>query len=162
MNSYNKVEGSDIMNDKEEKMLESTIKEDGFMSEVDSVMKKDARNRKKLLRDVEKDLASHSQKLVAYDRVAKDHKLLQVKYDSIKKEFSEFEKQKLEIISQLQEGVNSLQQENQLLKRVMVKQKKKLLGLQSIVELIVNDYGLNNIEIVTGLSADKIKEYLEK
>ena len=56
--------------------------------------------------------------------------------------------------------MENLQVENRLLKKVVINDKRKISGLKSIVELVVNDYGIQNIELVTGLSSDKIKEYL--
>lgn len=133
-----------------------------FLSNVESSMKKDSKNRKKILRDVEKDLEIHTKKMVEYDRIVKAYKLLEVKYESLKKETSENEKITNERITTLKQALENLENENKLLKKVVMNQKRKVSGLQSIVELVVKDYGIKNIELVTGLSSDKIKEYFQE
>jgi len=137
------------------------VKVNEIFKEIESSIKKDAKDRKQILRDVENDLESHSKKIVEYDRTAKAYKLLEVKYSTLEKEASELKKITSERIDILKEQVNNLDSENKILKRVVMNQKRKISGLQSIVELVVNDYGIQNIELVTGLSSDKIKEYFQ-
>lgn len=132
-----------------------------FLSKMESAMKKDSKDRKKILRDVEKDLASHSQKMVEYDRTAKAYKLLEVKYNNLARESQEKEQAASDKIEVLKQNVDNLANENKILKKMVMNQKRKISGLQSIVELVVNDYGIQNIELVTGLSSDKIKEYFQ-
>jgi len=132
-----------------------------MFKEIESTIKKDAKDRKKILKDVENDLESHSKKMVEYDRTAKAYKLLEVKYNALKNESTEAEKIATDRITKLKEENDNLENENKILKRVVMNQKRKISGLQSIVELVVNDYGIQNIELVTGLSSDKIKEYFQ-
>lgn len=132
-----------------------------MFKEIESTIKRDEKDRKKILNDVENDLVSHSKKMAEYDRTAKAYKLLEVKYNTLKSESSEYEKIATDRIAALTEENRNLENENKILKRVLMNQKRKISGLQSIVELVVNDYGIQNIELVTGLSSDKIKEYFQ-
>ena len=61
----------------------------------------------------------------------------------------------------MKENLENAEHENKMLKKIVMNQKRKISGLQSIVELVVNDYGIQNIKLVTGLSIDKIKEYFQ-
>ena len=57
-----------------------------ILNDIEMIMEKESQNRNKIFKDVERNLAEHSQKLVEYDRVAKEHELLKIKYKSLKKE----------------------------------------------------------------------------
>ncbi len=133
-----------------------------MMSSIESSMKKDMQDRKKILKDMEKSLVSHSEKLVKYTETEKAYKLLEVKYANLLNEYMDFEKNKNLQVSKLENNINNLELENKLLKKLITENKKKISGLQSIVELMVNDYGISNIEVVTGLPIDKIKEYFQE
>ena len=88
--------------------------------------------------------------------------MLEVKYANLLNEYMDFEKNKNLQVSKLENNINNLELENKLLKKLITENKKKISGLQSIVELMVNDYGISNIEVVTGLPIDKIKEYFQE
>ena len=157
-----RITKGDIMEQKNTNVSKELEDVNKFLSNVESAMKKDSKNRNKMLKDVEKDLEIHSKKMVEYDRTAKAYKLLEVKYESLKKETCENEKTSRDKIIALKQITENLESENKLLKKVIMNQKRKISGLQSIVELVVNDYGIKNIELVTGLSSDKIKEYFQE
>ena len=149
--------------EQKKEVLEKNISNDTtFLSKMEFIMKKDSKDRKRILNDVAKDLDSHSKKIVEYDRTAKAYRLLELKYASLEKEMRESEQMNAEKVNNLTTKVNNLENENKLLKRIAMNQKRKISGLQSIVELVVNDYGIQNIEIVTGLSSDKIREYFQE
>lgn len=132
-----------------------------ILNDIEMIMEKESQNRNKIFKDVERNLAEHSQKLVEYDRVAKEHELLKIKYKSLKKEYKENEELRNKQVSSLKENLENAEHENKMLKKIVMNQKRKISGLQSIVELVVNDYGIQNIQLVTGLSIDKIKEYFQ-
>ena len=138
--------------EQKKEVLEKNISNDTtFLSKMEFIMKKDSKDRKRILNDVAKDLDSHSKKIVEYDRTAKAYRLLELKYASLEKEMRESEQMNAEKVNNLTTKVNNLENENKLLKRIAM-----------IVELVVNDYGIQNIEIVTGLSSDKIREYFQE
>lgn len=132
-----------------------------MLNDIETIMEQESQNRNKIFKDVETKLAAHSQKLVEYDRVAKEHDLLKIKYKSLKKEYKENEELRNKQVSSLKENLENVEHENKMLKKIVMNQKRKISGLQSIVELVVNDYGIQNIQLVTGLSIDKIKEYFQ-
>ena len=132
-----------------------------ILNDIETIMEQESQNRNKIFKDVERNLAEHSQKLVEYDRVAKEHELLKIKYKSLKKEYKENEELRNKQVSSLKENLENAEHENKMLKKIVMNQKRKISGLQSIVELVVNDYGIQNIKLVTGLSIDKIKEYFQ-
>lgn len=132
-----------------------------ILNDIEMIMEKESQNRNKIFKDVERNLAEHSQKLVEYNRVARAYDLLEIKYKSLKKEYKENEELRNKQVSSLKENLENAEHENKMLKKIVMNQKRKISGLQSIVELVVNDYGIQNIQLVTGLSIDKIKEYFQ-
>ncbi len=131
------------------------------LREIEDIMKQESLNRYNIFKDVEKNLQEHSQKLVEYDRAKRAYELLEVKYGALKKEYAQSEEMKNKRIESLKSTLENVDHENKILKKMVMAQKRKISGLQSIVELVVNDYGIQNIELVTGLSSDKIKEYFQ-
>lgn len=141
-----------------ENIVDNTKK---VISNIEASIKKDMKDRNQILKDMEQSLANHSKRLVEYDQIEKSYKLLEVKYRNLLKEHDDFQKDSTEQIAKLEHCVDNLELENKLLKKIVTENKRKISGLQSIVELMVNDYGISNIEVVTGLSSEKIKEYFQ-
>lgn len=131
------------------------------LTDIESIMEQESQNRNMIFKDVEKNLFAHNQKLIEYDRIARAYDLLEVKYKSLKKEYKENEELRNKQVLSLKSNLENLDHENKMLKKIVINQKRKISGLQSIVELVVNDYGIQNIQLVTGLSIDKIKEYFQ-
>lgn len=150
------------MSPKKETIKNELDQTNELLSKIEDVMKKDSKDRKKILKDVEKDMESHSKRMVEYDRTAKAYKLLEVKYNTLASEVEQIKKSADNTIEALKANLENSENENKLLKKMIMSQKRKISGLQSIVELIVNDYGIQNVELVTGLSSDKIKEYFQE
>lgn len=132
-----------------------------ILTDIESIMEQESQNRNMIFKDVEKNLAAHNQKLIEYDRISRAYDLLKIKYKSLKKESKENEELRNKQVSSLKSNLENLDNENKMLKKIIMNQKRKISGLQSIVELVVNDYGIQNIQLVTGLSIDKIKEYFQ-
>lgn len=141
-----------------ENVVENTNK---IMANIEASMKRDMKDRNQILKDMEQSLLNHSKRLVEYDQIEKAYKLLEVKYNSLLKEHTEMENQATIQMETLTHNVQNLELENKLLKKLITENKRRISGLQSIVELMVNDYGMSNIEVVTGLSGEKIKEYFQ-
>lgn len=144
----------DIM-EKDNKKVKSEVE-----LNIDKRIQNDFKNRDNLFKSVEEDLQIHTRNLMAYGRIEKEYKLLKVKYQSLENEYRKLESLYGVEYRKLKNNMENLQVENRLLKKVVINDKRKISGLKSIVELVVNDYGIQNIELVTGLSSDKIKEYL--
>ena len=128
---------------------------------IDSIIKQDNKDRKAILKEVEKNLMDHSEKLAEAEKINSDYNLLKIKYDSLKREadstFGTFNKQ----IKNLEDKSNNLEKENVVLKKIINDNNLQISGLKTIVELLVNKYGINTIENIKSLSEEKINEYLE-
>ena len=61
----------------------------------------------------------------------------------------------------MEEEVENLQSEVQVLRKTILTYKSKVNSLQSIIALMVNDFGIDQVALASGISVDKIKEYLQ-
>lgn len=130
-------------------------------SNMKEQMKKDSMDRNRILEEVERNLDEHTRKMVEYDQKAKHLDLLEVKYNSLEREskatITAFN-QKLQTLTEENEN---LENEVMILKRTIVNFKSKITGLRSVVELMINDFGIDQVALATGLEKDKLKEYLK-
>ncbi len=130
-------------------------------SNMQQIMKQDSLDRDKILEEVERNLDAHNRKMVEYDQKVKHLDLLEVKYNNLERESTT-------AIAALQEKVKKLTAENEdlenevmILRRTVVNYKSKTTGLRSVVELIINDFGIDQVVLATGIEKDKLKEYLK-
>ena len=61
----------------------------------------------------------------------------------------------------MEEEVENLQSEVQVLRKTILTYKSKVNSLQSIIALMVNDFVIDQVALASGISVDKIKEYLQ-
>lgn len=131
------------------------------VKDIELKMKQDSEDRNRILEEVARNMDAHTKKIVEYDHKAKTLDLLEVKYNNLLRESET-------TITQLQEKNNKLIEENKnlenevmILKRTIVNYKSKVNNLQSVVELLINDFGIEQVSLATGLEKDKLKEYLK-
>lgn len=128
---------------------------------MEEKMKQDSMDRNRILEEVERNLDAHTRKIVEYDQKAKHLELLEVKYNNLERESNETIlalEQKLETLNEENEN---LENEVMILKRTIVSFKSKITGLRSVVELMINDFGIEQVALATGLEKEKLKEYLK-
>lgn len=121
----------------------------------------ESNNRRDMLEQVEKSMFTHTNKLREYEEKSKQLDILKIKYLSLERETS----QEIEILKNSKqkdtETIDNLQSEVQVLRKTILNYKSKVSSLISIIELMVNDFGLEQVSLATGISTDKIKEYLQ-
>ena len=130
-------------------------------SNMKEQMKKDSMDRNRILEEVERNLDEHTRKMVEYDQKAKHLDLLEVKYNSLERESKATITALNQKLQTLTEENENLENEVMILKRTIVNFKSKITGLRSVVELMINDFGIDQVALATGLEKDKLKEYLK-
>lgn len=140
--------GDDIMPDKKYESFSDSIKEDEKV-------------REDLLRETEKRLTEHNEKLLEFEHKAKNLELLEIKYNSLEKEVNNTLKNNDFLIKEQKEQIANLESELSILRRTILNYKNQVTNLKSIIELTVKDFGLSQISLATGISEEKIKEYLQ-
>ncbi len=128
---------------------------------IEEKMKQDSLDRDRIMAEVNRNLDSHSRRIVEYDQKAKTLDLLEVKYNSLERESKE-------VIAAMQKKIEALTEENanlenevMILRRTVLNFKSKTTGLRSVVELMINDFGIDQVVLATGLDKDKLKDYLQ-
>ena len=84
-----------------------------------------------------------------------------MKYNNLERETKEVIKKYQEQSKNMEEEVENLQSEVQVLRKTILTYKSKVNSLQSIITLMVNDFGIDQVALASGISVDKIKEYLQ-
>lgn len=133
-----------------------------ILEEMELKMKQDSEDRSKILEEVARNMDVHSKKMVEYDQKAKALQLLQVKYQNLRRESEQALTKYQEQIMQLKESNASLENEVMVLKRSIINFKTKLNSLQSVVELMLNDFGIDQVSLATGLEKEKLKDLLQE
>ncbi len=128
---------------------------------IEEKMRKDSLDRDRIMEEVNRNLDNHSRRIVEYDQKAKTLDILEVKYNSLERESKETittMQKKIEILTE--ENAN-LENEVMILRRTVLNYKSKTTGLQSVVELMINDFGIDQVVLATGIDKDKLKDFLK-
>ena len=129
---------------------------------INEVIKEDESQRNDILHELEKNMLDHNNRVKEYENQMKNLDILKMKYANLERESKEtFMKQDKKIKDQ-QILVDELLKENQSLKKTILTYQNKENSLKSIVTLMVDDFGIDQVALACGLSTDKIEEYLEK
>lgn len=110
-----------------------------------------------MLKYANEELLEHTQKIMEYTKNSKSHQVLQEKYLKLEKENK---KNRLKL-SEYEIELKQKEEENIQLRKKIEKNKKKLVTLQSILQVIINSYGINNVIKLIGIPYIKLKEYLQ-
>lgn len=129
-------------------------------SNMEQIMKQDSLDRDKIMEEVVRNLDAHSKRIVEYDQKAKTLDLLEVKYNTLERESKEAITTLQQKVEELSEENKNLENEVMILRRTIVNYKSKTTGLRSVVELMINDFGIDQVALATGIEKDKLKEYL--
>ena len=103
----------------------------------------------------------HNKKIKEYENKVKNLDVLKMKYNNLERETKEVVKKYQEKSKNMEEEVENLQSEVQVLRKTILTYKSKVNSLQSIIALMVNDFGIDQVALASGISVDKIKEYLQ-
>jgi len=103
------------------------------------------------------EMESHTEKILEYTRRNKSYQELQEKYTKLD---LENKKNRLKL-SEYEIELKQKEEENISLRKDVEKNKKKLVTVQSILQVVINSYGINSIIKVIGIPYVKLKEYLQ-
>lgn len=134
---------------------------DNNFLDIERKMKQDSIDRDRIMEEVVKNLDVHNRRLVEYGQKAKHLDVLEVKYNNLMKESKEIIRVMQIKVEKLTSTNANLENEIMLLKRNAVGMKNKMTGLRSALELVIGDFGIEQVALATGLDKDKLKEYLK-
>lgn len=130
-------------------------------NKIYTVMEKESQDRKEILEDVQNNMEDYFKNIVNLGVVSKNYDLLNIKYQNLMRESKEMIDKQESLIKEYMEEIDNLQNEIQILRRTIIAYKSKVTSLQSIISLTVRDFGIDQVSLASGISPEKIYEYLK-
>lgn len=131
-------------------------------SDLKRQLSKESKKREEILDDVLKDIASYSEQIAIQRESIEQSKIEEIKYKTTIKEqdgYIEIYKKKiedLEIEKQKQEKeINSL-------RKKVLSYTTKLSSLQSILDLFIREYGIEQISSITKIEEEQLKKLIKE
>lgn len=127
------------------------------VKDVKSLLNEESESREDMLRMTNQEILDHTQRIIEYTKTNKSYRALQEKYAKLE---LENKKNRLKL-SECEIELKQKDEENIVLRKEVEKNKKKLVTIQSILQVVVNAYGINSVIKIIGIPYVKLKEYLQ-
>lgn len=127
------------------------------VEEVKSLLNKESESREDILKMTNEQLLDHTKNLLEYTKTNKSYQALKEKYLKLELE----NKSNRLKLSECEIELKKQSEENIQLRKEIEQKKKKLVTVQSILQVIINSYGINSIIKIIGIPYIKLKEYLQ-
>lgn len=129
--------------------------------EISKSLKAESKDRKKIIEEVTNNLDSYSYRMMELENKIKEYELDEIKYKNLERENKELIKIYNVKIEDFEQKLSSLEKENTKIKKDLINEQSASNNLKSMLQIMVNHYGLEELEQLSGISEDKIKEYLK-
>lgn len=129
---------------------------------IEEKMKQDSLNRNRIMEEVIHNLDVHNRKIFEYNKKVQTLDVLSVKYNKLVHESKEIIGRLQKQVEQLTEEKTNLENEVMTLRKTAISIKGKMTGMRSALELVIGDFGIEQVVLATGIDKDKLKEYLSK
>lgn len=127
------------------------------VEDVKSLLNKESESREDILKMTNEQILDHTKNLLEYTKANKSYQALQEKYSKLELE----NKSNRLKLSECEIELKKQAEENIQLRKEIEQKKKKLVTTQSILQVIINSYGINSIIKIIGIPYIKLKEYLQ-
>lgn len=130
-------------------------------NDIKKTLRKESKERKEILDDVLKDMEIYSEKMAKQEESFQQSKIEEIKYKTTIKEqngYIEIYKQKIESLEQDSEKLNK---EIMSLRKKILTQNAKLSSLQSILDLFIREYGMDQISSIAKIEEEQLKKLIE-
>lgn len=129
-------------------------------NDLTKTLKNESKDRKKMMEEVTNNLDTYSFRIIELENKIKEYELEEIKYKNLERESKELTKIYELKLEDLNNKTTLLENELKQTRMELVNEKTISKNLKSFLEVIVNHYGLDEMEQLSGISIDKIKEYL--
>lgn len=129
-------------------------------NDLTKTLKNESKDRKKMMEEVTNNLDTYFFRIIELENKIKEYELEEIKYKNLERESKELTKIYELKLEDLNNKTTSLENELKQTRMELVNEKTISKNLKSFLEVIVNHYGLDEMEQLSGISIDKIKEYL--
>ena len=126
------------------------------MDELDIIFEDeiDVDNTKDLYKETYSLLDNYNEIKSKLNDTMKELKISNLKYDTLDEEYEKIKKKFEEEIKKYNEEVKSFRKE-------LVEKNKNIIMLKTILELIIRNYGMENVSKITRLNSKQINKYLK-
>lgn len=130
-------------------------------NEISKSLRNEAKDRKKMMEEVTNNLDSYSFRILELENKIKEYELEEIKYKNIERESKELTKIYESKLEEKDKLLIEKEDENKKIKKELMNEQTIHNNLKSMLEVIVNRYTIEEISEISGLSVNKIKEYLK-
>lgn len=130
-------------------------------NEISKSLKNESNDRKKMMEEVTSNLNTYSYRIIELENKIKEYELEEIKYKSLQRENKELTKIYELKLEDLNNKIDELEKENKEIKKELINEKTASNNLKSILQVMIKKYGMEELEQLSGISTDKIKEYLD-
>lgn len=125
-------------------------------------LNKEAKLREELLDDALKSLEDFTIKQMKDEKTLQQYKIDEIKYKTNINELNDYIEIYKNKIATLEKQVKDNDKELIELRKNSIKQESDISTLKSILEIFINEYGIENVVEITKLEKSKIESYIEK
>ncbi len=124
---------------------------------VDKILSKESKSREDILNFTNQEILDHTMRIVELSQANEEYKKLKAKCEKLEHEnkVNTFKLNQYEVELKLKE------EEMISLKTECSKSRKKLITVQSLLQVLINHYGINETINIIGIPYVKLKEYLQ-
>ena len=125
-------------------------------------LNEESKERKEMLNDAIEAMTNYSGEILKKDADLEQYRIDEIKYKTTIKELNEY----IEIYKNRQEVLErtSSEQDEEImsLRKKVLKDKTDLSALKTILEIFINEYGIEQISAVTKIEKEKLMSYIER
>lgn len=125
-------------------------------------LNKEAKERNEMINDALEAMSNYSDEMIKKDADLEQYRIDEIKYKTTIKELNDYieiYKTKLEELEK-----NNKQQDKEImsLRKKVLNNETDLSSLKSILEVFINQYGIDQVSAVTKLEKEKLMNYIER
>lgn len=130
------------------------------INDIDKSLKSESKARQEILDNALKDMATYSEKIIQQEEIVQQSRLEEIKYRTTIKELNGYIEIYKNKIDELEKENGKLEKEVSTLRKKVLKQETTLSSLQSILDLFIRQYGLEQISSITKIEEEQLKKLI--
>lgn len=130
------------------------------INDIDKSLKSESKARQEILDNALKDMATYSEKIIKQEEIVQQSRLEEIKYRTTIKELNGYIEIYKNKIDELEKENGKLEKEVSTLRKKVLKQETTLSSLQSILDLFIRQYGLEQISSITKIEEEQLKKLI--
>lgn len=140
---------------------EEVEEKEDILKELKNQMSEEARNRKNILKEVNKNIDGYSDQLIDYENKISAYEIKEIEFKNQERELEDYIEMYKEKSKENEEMEKKFQKELIKLRKQILNDEMMLSTFKSIVSVFVNDMGIDKVSEITGIEQDNIEKYLQ-